>query len=66
MERRTLSFIALTITILYGVSMAAFRDVDGYAPIGAGVVAIAWIAVGILGRGDDGGDRDRDQVRDRG
>lgn len=57
MNRNTMSFIALAITILYGVGFAAFDgDVPtAYAAVGGGVVAIAWIAVGMLGR--DGDDR---------
>lgn len=65
MPRRYLSFIALAITILYGVSFAAFDDVpQGYAAIGGGVVALAWIAVGVFGR-DDGSGRRRDRNRNR-
>lgn len=51
MDRKILSFIALVISIGYGVGFAAFDDTPkGYAAIGAGVVAIAWIAVGTFGR----------------
>ena len=54
MDRKTLSFIAIVISILYGVGVAVF---DGsrstYAVIGGAVVAIAWIAVGDLGKPDE-------------
>lgn len=64
MQRRYLTFIALAVTILYGVSFAAFDNPpQGYAAIGGGVVAVCWIAVGVFGR-DDGG-RERDRHRDR-
>jgi hypothetical protein len=60
MDRRHLSFIALAITMLYGVSFAVFDETPkGYAAIGGVVVALAWIAVGVFGRDDqhrrDGG-----------
>jgi hypothetical protein len=61
MNRNTLTFIALAITILYGVGFAAFDgDVPtAYAAIGAGIVALSWIAVGMLSRDScDGGSRD--------
>ena len=52
MRRRTLAFIALVITIMYGVGFAAFDINRGYAAIGGGIVAIAWIATGMFGRDD--------------
>ena len=54
-NRKTLAFIALVITILYGAGFAVVPD-DGrsvYASLGAALVAIAWIAVGMLGRDED-------------
>lgn len=55
MNRRTLSYIALIITIIYGGLFAVIGDDmrTGYAAIGAIVVAIAWISVGMLGRDED-------------
>ena len=54
MNRKTLSFVALTISILYA---AGFVVIDGsqstYAVIGGAVVALAWIAVGYLGKPDE-------------
>ena len=54
MDRKTLSFVAIVISILSGVGFAVF---DGsrstYAVIGGAVVAIAWIAVGYFGKPDE-------------
>ncbi len=51
MDRRYLSFIALAITMLYGVSFAVFDETpQGYAAVGGVVVALAWIAVGVFGK----------------
>ena len=54
MSRKTLSFAAIAISILYGAGFAVF---DGsrstYAVIGGAVVAIAWIAVGYLAKPDE-------------
>lgn len=51
MDRKILVFIALAISMLYG---AGFSVVDepsgGYAQIGAVVVALGWIGVGVFGR----------------
>ena len=54
MDRRTLSFIALVCSMLYGVGFVFIGDGarDGYAVVGGVVVAIAWIAVGRFGRSD--------------
>lgn len=54
MNRKTLSFIALASSMLYGVGFAAFGSdlPQGYAVIGAAVVALAWIAVGVFGKSD--------------
>ena len=61
MERRYLIFAALAISILYGVGFAAFDPApQAYPALGGGIIAIAWIAVGLLGRdGEDGAERDR-------
>jgi hypothetical protein len=54
MNRRYLSFIALAITMFYGVGFALFDTApDGYAVIGGVVVALSWIAVGVFGKDDD-------------
>lgn len=52
MKRQTLAFIALVITILYGVGFAAFDAPQAYAALGGAVVAISWIAVGVFERDD--------------
>lgn len=53
MKRKYLVFIALVITIIYGVSFTLFSS-DGpptaYSAIGGAVVALAWIAVGFFGK----------------
>lgn len=51
-DSRLLRFIALAVTILYGVGFAVIGDGarTAYAAIGAGLVAIAWIGAGMLGR----------------
>lgn len=58
MDQKTLSFIALAITMLYGVGFAVIDDRSVYAPVGGVVVALAWIAVGML-PGRRSADRDR-------
>ncbi|MGG5258620.1 hypothetical protein [Phycicoccus avicenniae] len=60
MNRRYLAFVALAITMLFGVSFALFDGgaPRGYAAIGGVVVALSWIAVGVFGR-DDHQPRDR-------
>ena len=50
MDRRTLSFIALAITMLYGIGFAVIDDAMPYAAIGGVIVAIAWVAVGVFGQ----------------
>lgn len=52
MERKHLAFIALVISMLYGVGFAVIGDGarQTYAVIGAVIVAIAWIAVGVFAR----------------
>lgn len=59
MDRNTLAFIAIAVTILYGVTVGVSGDARGVvAPVGAGIVAIMWIAVGMLGKDPkDPGDR---------
>ncbi|USQ80257.1 hypothetical protein [Ornithinimicrobium faecis] len=54
MERKKLSYIALVLTIIYGGLFAVIGDDNRttYAAIGAIVVAIAWVSVGVLGRDD--------------
>lgn len=53
-DRKTLSFVALVITILYGAGFAVFDESRStYAVIGGAVVSIAWIAVGYFGKPDD-------------
>lgn len=50
MDRKVLSFIALAITMLYGVAVGVLDQRETVAPIGAVVVALAWIAVGMFGK----------------
>lgn len=53
MSRRTLAFIALAISMLYGAGFAAFRPAPAaYATIGGVIVALAWISVGMFGKED--------------
>lgn len=55
MNKQTLVFIALAITIVYGGLFAVIGDGarTTYAVIGAIVVALAWLSVGMLTRDDD-------------
>ncbi len=54
MNRKTLAFVALAISMLYGVGFAVFDDPpQGYAAVGAVVVALSWIAVGTFGRDEE-------------
>ncbi|SED22622.1 hypothetical protein SAMN04489844_3959 [Nocardioides exalbidus] len=57
MNRRTLSFIALAISMFYGVGFVVIPDGSrsGYAVIGAVVVALAWVASGRFGKPDHQG-----------
>lgn len=51
MNRRTLVFIALAVTMLYGAGFAAFSPVPGgYAAIGGVVIALIWMSVGMFGK----------------
>lgn len=54
MERKKLTYIALVLSIIYGGLFAVISsDNRGtYAAIGAIIVAIAWVSVGLLGRDD--------------
>ena len=52
MNRQTLVFIALAVTIFYGVGFAAFDASRAYAVLGAVFVTISWIAVGMFGRNE--------------
>lgn len=55
MNRNALVFIALAVSIGFGAGFAAFgNDVPGsYSMLGGPLVALSWIAVGLLGRCDD-------------
>lgn len=64
MNRRVLSFIALAVSMLYGVAVAVAEDQRGViAPVGGVVVALCWIAVGVFGRDEPGRERERNRVR---
>lgn len=52
MKQQTLVFIALAITIFYGVGFAAFDTGRAYAVLGAALVTVSWIAVGVFGQDD--------------
>ena len=56
MNRQTLIFIALAVTIFYGLGFAAFDTGRAYAVLGAGLVTLSWIAVGTFGRAEPGSD----------
>lgn len=60
MDRKVLSFIALACSMIYGIGFAVIDDDvrSIWAPIGAGIVALAWIAVGVFGRDS----KPRDQI----
>ena len=51
-SRKNLSFVAIVLSMLYGVGFAVIDDKQTYAVIGGVIVAIAWIAVGMFG-GDE-------------
>ena len=52
MSRKTLAFLALAITMLYGAGFVIIGDGarTGYAAIGGVVVALMWMATGMFGR----------------
>lgn len=53
MSRKTLAFIALAATMLYGAGFAVFSPVPGaYAAIGGVVVALIWMSVGMFGKAE--------------
>lgn len=52
MDRRTLAFIALAVSMLYGVGFTVTHS-SGYATFGGVAVATLWIAVGVFGRDND-------------
>ncbi|WP_409484633.1 hypothetical protein [Arsenicicoccus dermatophilus] len=60
MDTETLSFLALAVTMLYGVGFTAIHA-DGYAAIGGVVVALMWMAAGTFGQ--HGRRRERDLRR---
>ncbi|MBS2937797.1 hypothetical protein KDN32_08575 [Nocardioides sp. J2M5] len=54
MNRNTLSFIALAVSMLFGAGFASVPEAarGGYAAVGGVVVALLWIASGRFGRPD--------------
>lgn len=50
MDRRVLVFVALAITLLYGVTVGVLDSPRVFAPVGGVVVALSWVAVGMFGR----------------
>ncbi|WP_068429004.1 hypothetical protein [Piscicoccus intestinalis] len=66
MDKRTISFIALVVTMCFGVGFAVIDDGirQNYAIIGGLLVAILWMSVGFVGRRECGTDRSM-QPQDR-
>lgn len=58
MNRNVLVYTALAITIVYGMCFAFFGHSRTYTIVGALLVSLSWIAVGVLGRGDQRSDRE--------
>lgn len=56
MNRNALVFIALAVTMLFGAGFAAFGGnvPTAYPMLGGPIVGLAWIAVGMFGRCDNG------------
>lgn len=67
MNRKTLSFIALAISVLYGAGFAVFGGDTprGYAAVGAALVALSWVAVGVFGRSEEEPPAQHDPTQDR-
>ncbi|QDO87238.1 hypothetical protein FNH13_01920 [Ornithinimicrobium ciconiae] len=55
MDRQKLAYLALVVTIIYGGLFAVIGDGarTTYAVIGAIIVAISWVSVGMLGRDEN-------------
>lgn len=55
MERQKLAYVALVLTIIYGMLFAVIGEGarTTYAAIGGIIVAIAWVTVGMLGKDED-------------
>lgn len=55
METQKLAYIALLLTIIYGMLFAVIGEGarTTYGAIGGIVVAIAWVSVGMLGKDPD-------------
>lgn len=66
MDKRTITFIALIVTMCFGVGFAVIDDGvrQNYAIIGSLLVAILWMTVGFIGRRECGSDRSM-QPQDR-
>ncbi|BDZ59807.1 MULTISPECIES: hypothetical protein [Barrientosiimonas] len=62
MNRRVLTFVALAVSMLYGVLVGVADNRSVIAPVGGVVVALCWVAVGMFGR-DPGEGRERRRVR---
>ncbi|MFV0406531.1 MAG: hypothetical protein ACK5LN_06875 [Propioniciclava sp.] len=54
MTKKVLAFVAVVITVLYAVGFAVWTVDDAYTVVGAIVVLLAWIGVGVLGKGGNG------------
>lgn len=54
MSRKTLAFLALAITMLYGAGFVVVAESarTAYATIGGVVVALMWMATGMFGKDD--------------
>lgn len=66
MDKRTITFIALIVTMCFGIGFAVIDDGvrQNYAIIGSLLVAILWMTVGFIGRRECGSDRSM-QPQDR-
>lgn len=66
MDKRTITFIALIVTMCFGAGFAVIDDGvrQNYAIIGSLLVAILWMTVGFIGRRECGSDRSM-QPQDR-
>lgn len=58
MDRKTLAYVALVLTIIYGGLFGVIGEDarQAYAAVGGIVVAIAWVSVGVLGKDRGPGD----------
>lgn len=55
MNRNVLAFVALALSMIFGAgfTVVSASARPGYAVIGGVIVGLAWIAVGMFGRGEE-------------